>query len=210
MLLCLLGSKSGLSALISRARADELEAIRQVGGLPQEQAGVGPLAPAPWRWLSSEAHRALLRLWVGRYSRSLNDPDGPWAGFARDTVGDWMALPARGQPGPCATPRPRSCSVLWSSPHGAVRCRRTVLDPARSPALGAAHRGGRARIRQLQYDRTRAFRPVAVQVSLDLVGSCGVANLTEAAGVRRLNRSRLLDGHRPGSSGDPHPPEWRN
>ncbi|MFD8864342.1 hypothetical protein ACFV1F_08135 [Streptomyces sp. NPDC059590] len=28
----------------------------------------------------------------------LIDPDGPWAGFARDTVEDWLALLARSQP----------------------------------------------------------------------------------------------------------------
>ncbi|WP_310887621.1 hypothetical protein [Streptomyces shenzhenensis] len=37
VLLYLFGSKDGLiRALLSRARADELEAVRQAGGLPQE------------------------------------------------------------------------------------------------------------------------------------------------------------------------------
>ncbi|MFF2329589.1 MULTISPECIES: TetR/AcrR family transcriptional regulator [unclassified Streptomyces] len=99
VLLYLFGSKDGLiRALLARARADELEAVRQVGSLPQEQAGMGSVARALWRWLSDDAHRALLRLWVESYSRSLIDPDGPWADFARSTVEDWLTLLARSQP----------------------------------------------------------------------------------------------------------------
>ncbi|WP_244902665.1 hypothetical protein [Streptomyces griseoruber] len=48
--------------------------------------------------MSDDSHRGLLTLWVESYARSLVDPDGPWAGFARDTVGDWLGLLAAGQP----------------------------------------------------------------------------------------------------------------
>ncbi|MFE4453048.1 TetR/AcrR family transcriptional regulator [Streptomyces sp. NPDC056796] len=99
VLLYLFGSKDGLiRALLARAREEELEAVQQAGSLPQGQDGIAPVARALWRWLSDDAHRALLRLWVESYSRSLNDPDGPWAGFAQGTVEDWLTLLARGQP----------------------------------------------------------------------------------------------------------------
>jgi hypothetical protein len=51
-----------------------------------------------WAWLARPEHRALLAVWVEGYARSLVDPDGPWSGFARDTVTDWMAVLARAQP----------------------------------------------------------------------------------------------------------------
>lgn len=96
VLLFLFGSKAGLvQALLARARRDELallERARAVGA-----AGAGdrdPVAVASelWDWLAAEEHRALLKLWVEGYARSLIDSDGPWAGFAAATVGDWLEL----------------------------------------------------------------------------------------------------------------------
>jgi AcrR family transcriptional regulator len=81
VLLFLFGSKDGLvRALLARARADELTAL----------AGAGGAADAVWAWLVAPEHRALLRLWVEAYARSLVDPAGPWAGFAERTVADWL------------------------------------------------------------------------------------------------------------------------
>jgi hypothetical protein len=37
-------------------------------------------------------------LWVEGYARSLIDPSGPWADFARQTVTDWLDVLARCQP----------------------------------------------------------------------------------------------------------------
>ena len=37
-------------------------------------------------------------LWLEAYARSLVEPDGPWAGYARQTVEDWLTLLARAQP----------------------------------------------------------------------------------------------------------------
>lgn len=51
-----------------------------------------------WAWLSAAEHRPLLRLWVEGYARSMVDPQGPWAGFAAQTVNDWLDLLARYQP----------------------------------------------------------------------------------------------------------------
>lgn len=56
------------------------------------------LASELWRWLAAAEHRALLALWVEGYARSLVDPSGAWAGFARATVEDWLALLSRAQP----------------------------------------------------------------------------------------------------------------
>ncbi|WP_351237354.1 TetR/AcrR family transcriptional regulator [Streptomyces sp. NPDC002133] len=99
VLLYLFGSKDGLiRALLARARADELALVQQLADSQHERDGLQPIARDLWRWLSDDAHRGLLTLWVESYARSLIDPDGPWAGFARDTVGDWLALLAGSQP----------------------------------------------------------------------------------------------------------------
>ncbi|MGW4386809.1 TetR/AcrR family transcriptional regulator [Streptomyces sp. NPDC004685] len=99
VLLYLFGSKDGLiRALLARARADELAHMRQVAESRDGADGLQPIARELWRWLSDEGHRGLLTLWVESYARSLIEPEGPWAGFARDTVGDWLALLASGQP----------------------------------------------------------------------------------------------------------------
>ncbi|UGQ11519.1 TetR/AcrR family transcriptional regulator [Yinghuangia sp. ASG 101] len=99
VLLYLFGSKDDLiRSLLARARASELEALRHAGDRVGRTEGVGAAARVLWDWLSDDAHRALLRLWVESYARSLIDPDGPWAGFARATVEDWLALLAEHQP----------------------------------------------------------------------------------------------------------------
>ena len=100
VLLYLYGSKDALiRALLDRARSDELAAIdafREVGS----DAGLTDSARQVWEWLSAPDHRLLLGLWVEAYARSLVDPAGPWAGFAAQTVHDWLGLLAsRQRPG---------------------------------------------------------------------------------------------------------------
>jgi AcrR family transcriptional regulator len=98
VLLFLFGSKDGLvKALLARARTEELALI---DGLGEAGGGIGlpGAAAAVWGWLSDEAHRPLLRLWVEAYARSLTGGDGPWAGFAEGTVTDWLAVLAAAQP----------------------------------------------------------------------------------------------------------------
>lgn len=100
VLLYLFGSKDGLvRALLVRARADELDLLDRVhhhgAGGPR---GLACVAERVWSWLAAEQHRALLTLWVEGYARSLVDPDGPWAEFARATVQDWLAVLAAAQP----------------------------------------------------------------------------------------------------------------
>jgi AcrR family transcriptional regulator len=91
----LFGTKDGLvRAILARARADELAVL---DGLATD-GGLAATAEQVWDWLSSPARRDLLVLWVECYATSLQDPDGPWAAFARETVDDWLAVLGRGQP----------------------------------------------------------------------------------------------------------------
>jgi AcrR family transcriptional regulator len=111
VLLFLFGTKEGLvRALLARARADELELLDRVrasrGDLPAVTAAV-------WAWLAAPEHRPLLRLWAEAYARSLVEPGGPWAGFARATVEDWLGLLAAAQPPAVrATPEGASARTL--------------------------------------------------------------------------------------------------
>lgn len=100
VLLYLFGSKDGLiRALLARARVDEIEMLAR---LRETAAGKTPpglelVATEVWQWLSAEDHRALLKLWAEGYARSLVEPEGPWRGFARATVEDWLDLLAGAQ-----------------------------------------------------------------------------------------------------------------
>ena len=102
VLLFLFGSKEGLiRALLARAREDELRYLHEAPasrGLPDGQ-GWRQYAREVWSWLAAPSHRALLTLWVEGYAQSLLGDPGPWAGFGRDTVNDWLELLARHQPG---------------------------------------------------------------------------------------------------------------
>lgn len=98
VLLYLFGSKEGLvRALLARARSDELELLERVARPEQDPAGLDVVAGEVWSWLAAERHRPLLTLWVEGYARSLVDPEGPWAGFARATVEDWLLVLAGAQ-----------------------------------------------------------------------------------------------------------------
>ncbi|WP_338903072.1 TetR/AcrR family transcriptional regulator [Streptomyces nigra] len=100
VLLFLFESKDGLlRALLARARADELALLDRVRQ-PQSPAGLVPAVERLWTWLAATEHRPLLRLWAEAYTRSLVQPDGAWAGFARATVEDWLGVLAGFQPPP--------------------------------------------------------------------------------------------------------------
>jgi AcrR family transcriptional regulator len=92
VLLLLFGSKEGVvRALLARARAEEVAVLADIrrargdGGLPAA-------AHVVWSWLAAPDHRGLLVLWLESYTRSLVEPQGPWAGFAAQTVRDWLAV----------------------------------------------------------------------------------------------------------------------
>ena len=97
VLMFLFGNRDGLvRALLARARADELAMLDRLGhGTP---IGLVPAAERVWAWLAADELRPLLRLWAEAYARSLVEPDGSWAGFARATVTDWLAVLASCQP----------------------------------------------------------------------------------------------------------------
>lgn len=98
VLLFLFESKDGLlRALLARARADEL-ALLDRARQPDRPAGLVPAVERVWAWLAAKQHRPLLRLWAEAYVRSLVQPDGAWAGFARATVEDWLGVLADCQP----------------------------------------------------------------------------------------------------------------
>ncbi len=102
VLLFLFGSKDGLvRALLARAREEEL---RYVTALRDERGGLAATGQEVWAWLADPSHRALLALWVEGYARSLLGEPGPWAGFGRDTVRDWLDLLAERQAATCGGP----------------------------------------------------------------------------------------------------------
>ena len=146
VLLFLYGSKDNLiRALLERARADELAAVAAFGET-DSPADLIDSARQVWRWLSAESHRHLLGLWVEAYARSLVDPGGPWAGFAAQTVQDWLGLLASGQP-----PRRRG-------PAGAAE-RTAVLAVLRGAMLDLLATGDVARTGRAVDLVLRALRP---------------------------------------------------
>jgi len=146
VLLFLYGSKDNLiRALLERARADELAAIgafRETGS----PADLIDSARQVWHWLSAESHRHLLGLWVEAYARSLVDPDGPWSGFAAQTVQDWLGLLASRQP-----PRRRG--------RAAAEERTAVLAVLRGAMLDLLATGDVARTSRAVDLVLRALRP---------------------------------------------------
>lgn len=146
VLLFLFGSKDGLvRALLDRARADELSLLERSGPQP----GLRTMTEQLWDWLSHDRHRPLLRLWVEAYARSLVEPDGPWAGFARTTVDDWLDVLARCQP---AAVRPTPPAVAQ---------RTLALGILRGALLDLLATGDRERV------------TAAVALTLDLVEPSG-------------------------------------
>ena len=108
VLLFLFGSKDGLiRALLARARTDELALLDRE--LPE---GLAAAARVLWDWLADERHRPVLRLWIEAYARSLVETDGPWAGFAADTVRDWLAVLTEADPGAGADTRTAVLALL--------------------------------------------------------------------------------------------------
>ncbi|QLJ02509.1 TetR family transcriptional regulator [Streptomyces sp. NEAU-sy36] len=88
----LFGNKDGLvRALLERARTEELALMAGLSR-PERPVGLATAAQEVWAWLAADERRPLLRLGAEAYARSLVDPHGPWAGFARSTVEDWLDI----------------------------------------------------------------------------------------------------------------------
>jgi AcrR family transcriptional regulator len=134
VLLFLFGSKDGLiAALLARSRADQLAVLDGLRDGPADLATVGARV---WAWLAAPGHRALLRLWLEAYTRSVGAaPDGPWAGFAARTVADWDALLAAHQD----VDDPAERALLLAVLRGALLDLLATGDTARLDAAVAAH-----------------------------------------------------------------------
>ncbi|GAB3609439.1 TetR family transcriptional regulator [Humibacter ginsengiterrae] len=92
VLMFLFGSKDGVvRAILAEARADELTMLDEVRR-SSSHADLATVAGKVWAWLAAPEHRRLLNLWVEAYGRSLIAQDGPLAGFAAETVHDWLVL----------------------------------------------------------------------------------------------------------------------
>lgn len=77
-----------------RPEPQALEALARLG----RPEGLAAVARELWAWLGAEEHRPVLTLWVEGYARSLVEAEGPWSGFARATVEDWLEVLGRAQP----------------------------------------------------------------------------------------------------------------
>jgi AcrR family transcriptional regulator len=86
-----------LAATPVSAESPEL-AVSAAMSVSAESRDLAALVRTTWTWLSSPDHRQLLTLWLEAYAKSLAEPTGPWATFARDTVTDWLAVLAAAQP----------------------------------------------------------------------------------------------------------------
>jgi AcrR family transcriptional regulator len=146
VLLYLFGSKDGLiRALLARARAEELAmlaGVRAAGG----SADMATVAGHVWSWLAAPEHRPLLALWTEAYARSLIEPNGAWAGFARSTVQDWLTLLADAQP-----------AAVRSTPTGCSR-RTAVLALLRGALLDLLATGDLERTEEAVRDQLAALR----------------------------------------------------
>ena len=92
MLMFLFGSKDGVvRAILAEARSDELVMLDEVRQATVD-ADLATVADNVWDWLAAPEHERLLNLWVEAYGRSLITQDGPLAGFAAETVRDWLEM----------------------------------------------------------------------------------------------------------------------
>lgn len=122
VLLYFFGSKDGLiRALLARARDDELELLDRLTGPPgKHRQGLAHMGEQVWSWLSAPEHRPLLTLWVEGYARSLVEPHGPWADFARSTVEDWLALLSSASPENESEASSRECTLVLAMLRGSL------------------------------------------------------------------------------------------
>lgn len=144
VLMFLFGNKEGLvKAVLARARADELDFLSELTDDPAPP-DLAAAVEQVWRWLSTPDHQPLLRLWAEAYTHSLVDPDGPWSGFARTTVDDWLTLLARFQ-SPAEPDSPTACTLALAVLRGALL---DLLATGDEPRVTAAVRHHLITLRQ--------------------------------------------------------------
>lgn len=98
VLLYLFGSKEGLvRELLARARAEQLSHVR-ASLEDTEIHDVGDVVQVVWRVLAAPDQRRLVRLVYEAFVMSVQPDPGPWEGFAREQVNDWLALLRAAQP----------------------------------------------------------------------------------------------------------------
>jgi hypothetical protein len=83
----------------------------------------------------------MLVLWLETYARSLVEPDGPCADFARKTVGDWLELLATRQSVPLRRSRAGTIerSLALAVLRGALLDLLATGDEERTTAIVEAH-----------------------------------------------------------------------
>jgi AcrR family transcriptional regulator len=92
VLLYLFDSKDGLvRELLAKARHQHLALLTStLSGA--EIHGVDDLVHVIWRLLAAPEQRGLVRLTYEAFLMSLQRDPGPWAGFAEEQIGDWLAV----------------------------------------------------------------------------------------------------------------------
>jgi AcrR family transcriptional regulator len=101
VLVLVFGSREGLvRRLLTRARQDELAWLQRLARAVEDEdpPDLPEVVLQTWAWLAHPSHRGALRLWFEAYARSTIRPAGPWAGFAAETVADWLRVLAAAQP----------------------------------------------------------------------------------------------------------------
>jgi AcrR family transcriptional regulator len=100
VLLYLFGSKDELiKEILARSRREELDLVATALAEPAGQpGGYCLLVSRLWSYLSDPRQRGTIRLFVEAYATSLRPDPGPWEGFARASITDWVGILADAQP----------------------------------------------------------------------------------------------------------------
>lgn len=101
VLLYLFGSKDELiKEILARSRREELDLVATaLAGRDSATDSYQLLVDRLWAYLSDPRQRGTIRLFVEAYATSLQPDPGPWEGFARASVTDWISILAAAQPG---------------------------------------------------------------------------------------------------------------
>lgn len=92
VLLYLFGSKDGLVAeILARARRSQLDLVAGLvaDGRPRS---LDEVVEQLWDWASVPERRGALKLFFTAYGLSLEGEPGPWAGFAEQSLAEWLPV----------------------------------------------------------------------------------------------------------------------
>jgi AcrR family transcriptional regulator len=97
VLLYLFGSKDDLvRELLARARHEQMTLM--ASALDGRAGGFEALVDRLWTFLTQPRQRPAVRLTYEAFLLSLSHNPGPWAGFAAESVRDWLGLLVDAQP----------------------------------------------------------------------------------------------------------------